>query len=162
MRLSNTRSLAVAATGAAPASDERVALFLDVDGTLLDFADRPHEVVTPAGLVATLARAERMLDGALALVSGRPIDELDRLFEPWRCASGVHGAQMRFDPGAPTVQSAGVVALPASLWAALSRLVDAFPGALAENKRFSFAVHYRLAPTLEEPLREAVMRSADF
>ena len=101
----------------AAASDRPVALFLDVDGTLLDFAERPHEVVTPAGLVATLAEAERKLEGALALVSGRAIDDLDRLFEPLCLrASGVHGAQMRFDPGEPAAPSQGAVELPASLW----------------------------------------------
>ena len=142
----------------AAASDRPVALFLDVDGTLLDFAERPHEVATPAGLVATLAKAERNLAGALALVSGRAIDDLDRLFEPLRLrASGVHGAQMRFDPSGPAAP-AGAVELPASLWAALARAVGEFPGAFAENKRFSFAVHYRLAQCLEKPLRETVMR----
>src|SRR5271165_5386759 len=125
----------------AAASDKPVALFLDVDGTLLEFAERPHEVVTPAGLVATLAKAERKLEGALALVSGRAIVDLDRLFEPLRLrASGVHGAQMRFDPGEPAAPSPGAVELPASLWAALTRAVGEFPGAFAENKRFSFAV----------------------
>ena len=143
----------------AAATDGPVALFLDVDGTLLDFAERPHEVVTPAGLVAALAKAERKLEGALALVSGRAIDDLDRLFEPLRLrASGVHGAQMRFDPSEPATASPGAVELPASLWAALARAVGEFPGAFAENKRFSFAVHYRLAPSLEKPLRETVMR----
>ena len=146
----------------AAATDGPVALFLDVDGTLLDLAERPDEVVMPAGLVATLAEDERKVEGALALVSGRAIDDLDRLFEPLRLrASGVHGAQMRFDPSQTTISTPGAVALPASLWAALSRVVDAFPGAFAENKRFSFAVHYRLAPTLEAPLREAVMRLVD-
>jgi trehalose 6-phosphate phosphatase len=160
LRLSNTRPRAgLAADDAAPASHNRIALFLDVDGTLLDLAQRPEEAVAPARLVATLAKAERMLDGALALVSGRVIDDLDLLFEPLRLrASGVHGAQMRFDPGDTTISTPGAVALPAPLWAALSRVVDAFPGAFAENKRFSFAVHYRLAPAFEAPLREAVMR----
>ena len=134
-------------------------MFLDVDGTLLDFAERPHEVVTPARLVATLAKAERKLEGALALVSGRAIVDLDRLFEPLRLrASGVHGAQMRFDPSEPAAPSPGAVELPASLWAALTRAVGEFPGAFAENNGFSFAVHYRLAPSLEKPLRETVMR----
>ena len=143
----------------AAATDGPVALFLDVDGTLLDLAERPDEVVTPAGLVATLAEAERKVEGALALVSGRAIDDLDRLFEPLRLrASGVHGAQMRFDPGEPAAPSQGAVELPASLWAALARALGEFPGAFAENKRFSFAVHYRLARGLEKPLRETVMR----
>ncbi len=68
-------------------SDAPLALFLDVDGTLLDLAERPEDVVTPAGLVATLARAERKLDGALALISGRSIDDVDRLFAPLRLRS---------------------------------------------------------------------------
>ena len=61
-----------AARGAvAPLGDAPLALFLDVDGTLLDIAARPEDVVTPAGLVSTLAGAERKLAGALALISGR-------------------------------------------------------------------------------------------
>ena len=75
---------------------QRISLFLDVDGTLLDLAPRPEAVEVPASLVDTLAAAERHLDGALALVSGRPIEQLDRLFAPLRLpASGVHGAQIR-------------------------------------------------------------------
>jgi trehalose-phosphatase len=69
----------------AAATDGPVALFLDVDGTLLDLAERPDEVVMPAGLLATLAEAEHKVEGALALVSGRAIDDLDRLFEPLAC-----------------------------------------------------------------------------
>src|SRR5271167_2801512 len=139
----------------AAASDGPVALFLDVDGTLLDFAERPHEVVTPAGLVATLAKAERKLEGALALVSGRAIDDVDRLFEPLRLrASGVHGAEMRFNPGEPAKPLPAAKELPQSLSTALRRAVEACPGAFVENKRFSIAVHYRLALAAERPVRE--------
>ena len=147
----------MAALGDAP-----LALFLDVDGTLLDLAERPDDVVTPAGLVATLAKTERKLAGALALISGRAIDDLDRLFEPLRLrASGVHGAEMRFDPGGPTTSTPAPTELPQSLFEALTRAVEAFPGVFVENKRFSFAVHYRLAPAAERPLRETVMRLID-
>ena len=55
----------------AAASDRPVALFLDVDGTLLHFGERPHEVVTPAGLVAALAKAERKLEGAPAAIDSQ-------------------------------------------------------------------------------------------
>jgi trehalose 6-phosphate phosphatase len=140
-------------------TEEPAALFLDVDGTILDLAERPGDVVTPPGLVATLQRTERKLAGALALISGRPIEELDRLLEPLRLrASGVHGAEMRFDPGAPPASASGARALPASLLVDLTRVAAGFPGAFVENKRFSFAVHYRLALESERPLREAVMR----
>ncbi|MFZ0602399.1 MAG: trehalose-phosphatase [Roseiarcus sp.] len=138
------------------------ALFLDVDGTILDLAERPDDVVTPPGLVAALVRTEHKLAGALALISGRPIAELDRLFDPLRFrASGVHGAEMRFEPGGPSISARGARELPQSLWTDLTRVVATFPGALVENKRFSFAVHYRLAPESERPLREAIMRLAD-
>ena len=84
------------------------ALFLDVDGTILDLAERPDDVVTPPGLVTALLRTERKLAGGLALVSGRPIHELDRLFEPLRLrASGVHGAEMRFEAGGPPISALG-------------------------------------------------------
>jgi trehalose 6-phosphate phosphatase len=140
-------------------SDGPPALFLDVDGTLLDLAERPDAVVTPAGLVSALARAERNLGGALALISGRSLEDLDRLFNPLRLrASGVHGAQLRFDPSAPAINSRGAVELPPSLWTRLIRTLAAFPGTFAENKRFSFAVHYRLAIAVEAPLREAIER----
>jgi trehalose 6-phosphate phosphatase len=135
------------------------ALFLDVDGTILDLAERPDEVVTPPGLVTTLQRTERKLAGALALISGRPIRDLDRLFEPLRLrASGVHGAEMRLDPGGPLTSALGAAELPRSLLSELTRAVGAFPGAFVEDKRFSVAIHYRLAPRAERPLREAVMR----
>lgn len=138
------------------------ALFLDVDGTILDLAERPDDVVAPPGLVTTLRRTEHKLAGAFALVSGRPIRELDRLFDPLRPrASGVHGAEMRFDPDGPLTSGLGAIELPRSLLSELTRVVAAFPGAFVEDKRFSFAIHYRLAPGAERPLREAVMRVID-
>jgi trehalose 6-phosphate phosphatase len=147
----------VAALGDGP-----LALFLDVDGTLLDLAERPDGVVTPAGLVATLEKTERKLGGALALISGRAIDDVDRLFEPLRLrASGVHGAEMRFDPRGPATSTPAPTELPPSLVKALTEALEAFPGVLVENKRFSITVHYRLAPAAERPVRETVMRLID-
>ena len=108
-------------------SDAPLALFLDVDGTLLDLAARPDEVVTPAGLVTTLARAERKLAGALALISGRSIHDVDHLFAPLRLrASGVHGAEIRLDAEAPTTPTAAVE-LPQSLLAAVKTRGRAVP-----------------------------------
>jgi trehalose 6-phosphate phosphatase len=73
---------------------QEIGLFLDVDGTLLDIAPHPEAVEVPADLIGALAAAERRLAGALALISGRPIAALDRLFAPLRLrASGVHGAE---------------------------------------------------------------------
>ena len=118
-----------------------IGLFLDVDGTLLDIAPRPEAVVVTEQLLRDLTAAEIALDGALALVSGRPVAELDRLFAPLRlAASGVHGAEFRRRPDGAVTMAAGQ--LGDSAWEALSRLLVEFPGSYAENKGVSFAVHY--------------------
>jgi trehalose 6-phosphate phosphatase len=157
----NAPSIEGATAGVAALSDAPLALFLDVDGTLLDLAGRPDDVVTPAGLVTTLARTECKLAGALALISGRSIDDVDRLFAPLRLkASGVHGAEIRLDANAPTTPTAAAD-LPQSLLAALRRAVEPFPGVFVEDKRFSFTVHYRLAPSAERPLRNIVKQLVD-
>jgi trehalose 6-phosphate phosphatase len=137
---------------------EHIGLFLDVDGTLLDIAPRPDEVEVSATLVDDLAAAEKALGGALALVSGRPIAELDRLFAPLRlCASGVHGAEMRRSPLGP-IDCLATGHLSDDDWRALTRLLAEFPGSYAENKRVSFAVHYPLESTDAESLRGALSR----
>ena len=74
----------------------RTALLLDVDGTLLDIASTPDGVVVPASLNATLERLLAQTGGTVALVSGRTIPMLDRLFQPLKLpAIGGHGAEMR-------------------------------------------------------------------
>ena len=73
-------------------------------------------------------------------------------------ASGIHGAEIRFEPDGPVTPTPAAMELPQSLCAALAREVAAFPGAFVENKRFSFVVHYRLAPAAELPLRKIVTR----
>jgi trehalose 6-phosphate phosphatase len=137
-----------------------ISLFLDVDGTLIDLAPRPTDVVVPASLIADLERAKARLDGALALVSGRTISDLDRLFHPLRLkASGVHGAEFRLSAEGP-IETARVAPLPAEAWADLVLRLNRFPGTLAENKVFSYAVHYRavpdVAPALEMELETFV------
>jgi trehalose 6-phosphate phosphatase len=139
-------------------SPEQIALFLDVDGTLLDIASRPEAVSVPYRLRESLAAAEDRLGGALALVSGRPIAGLDRLFDPLRLpASGVHGAEIRDAPDAPVVALISG-RLPEDAWGDLNRLLDDFTGTFAENKAVSFAVHYRGAPIAPEALAAALQR----
>jgi trehalose 6-phosphate phosphatase len=122
---------------------QEISLFLDVDGTLLDLAPRPDTVTIPDGLLDDLVLAAGSMGGALALVSGRPIAELDRLFAPLRLlASGVHGAEIRdFSEGTTTPVTQH--RLPAAAWDSLLRLLGDFPGTFAENKGMSFSVHYR-------------------
>jgi trehalose 6-phosphate phosphatase len=136
---------------------QNAALFLDVDGTLLDLAVQPDAVSVPEGLVGTLARAASKLQGALALVSGRTIDEIDRLFSPLRLrASGVHGAQIRVEPDEQIRIAPAASELPPSFRTALSLALGRLPGILIEDKDFSVAVHYRLNPEIAANLREAL------
>lgn len=136
---------------------DTVALFLDLDGTLFDIADVPAEVSAPAGLSSTLARLQRTLGGALAILTGRKIDEVDRLLAPARiAAAGVHGAELRLQPdGAIEVTSASV---PESLVAAVERLASSIPGVLVEHKGVAITVHYRAVPAME-PVLETELRS---
>jgi trehalose 6-phosphate phosphatase len=131
---------------------ESISLFLDVDGTLIDLAPTPDAVVVSKALIEELSTAASRLDGALALVSGRPIDELDRLFSPLRLrASGIHGAEIRYSPHEPK-RILTNDRLPDVAWDALQQLLESFPGAFAENKAVSFAVHYNLAGPIEGEL----------
>jgi trehalose 6-phosphate phosphatase len=137
---------------------ESISLFLDVDGTLIDLAPTPEAVIVSSALLDELSFAERRLDGALALVSGRPIDELDRLFAPVRLrASGIHGAEIRYSPFEST-QSLTNDRLPASAWIDLQHIIREFPGVFAENKGVTFAVHYNLAGPIEKELFLALER----
>ena len=106
----------------------------------------------PAGLSATLAHLQRSLGGALAILTGRKIDEVDRLLAPARiAAAGVHGAELRLQPnGAIEVTSASV---PESLVRAVDRLASSIPGVLVEHKGIAITVHYRAVPAME-PLLE--------
>ena len=82
------------------------ALFLDFDGSLVDLAPQPEAVVVPSGLVATLESLKNYLGGALALVSGRPIEQIDAFLRPLQLpAAGVHGAERRAADGAVTLMS---------------------------------------------------------
>jgi len=83
-----------------PADGQAWAYFLDIDGTLLELAETPEAVTVPAGLVQQLAHLRGLAGGALALVSGRPLRDIDRLFAPARFpAAGVHGAELRLSDG---------------------------------------------------------------
>jgi trehalose 6-phosphate phosphatase len=142
-----------------PGERGRIALFLDVDGTLLDLAERPEIVTVPPGLLASLAAAEARTGGALALISGRTIADLDRLFAPLRLrAAGVHGAELRLDPDDAPSPGPESVVLPTSLRPALDDILRDFPGTFIEDKRFSLAVHYRQAPMAGDALRMRLTR----
>lgn len=140
----------------------RTALFLDVDGTLLEIVDDPASVVADALLINSLRDAESRLDGALALISGRKIAEIDRIFAPAVfAAAGAHGTEIRTPGG--TIECTINAGPPASLVDALRIFADSHPGLLLEIKDTAVALHYRQSPELEDEARqqvEAVLDSA--
>jgi trehalose 6-phosphate phosphatase len=125
---------------------DHTALFLDIDGTLLDIALTPHSVSVPQQLKDDLAQLRARCGGALALVSGRTLDDIDKLFAPLKLpAAGAHGTQVRPDPAAPIGHLTRPI--PAELRAQFTALADR-PGMFIEDKEVTLALHYRL---LEDP-----------
>jgi trehalose 6-phosphate phosphatase len=151
---------------APPHLDPAAALFLDVDGTLLEIAPRPDLVRVPRRLPALLAALAAAQGGALALVSGRALRELDRLFPAWRgAAAGLHGIERRRADGSlvRSDDAAAAAALEA-LRAPLAALVRSRRGLFLEDKGGTIALHYRDLPQAEAEIRavaEALCRSAD-
>src|SRR3954454_20095011 len=83
-----------------PELDRKSALFLDLDGTLLEIAATPELVVVPPALPSVLAHLHHQLDGAVAIVSGRPIGQIDPLLMPFLdSAAGEHGLPIRYSDG---------------------------------------------------------------
>jgi len=122
-----------------------VALFLDVDGTLLHFADTPDAVTIERATVELLRRACAATGGALALITGRPIADVDRLFAPLALpAAGQHGFERRDAAGAWHRHAPRPPEL-AAVRADLDAFVAAHPGVLIEDKGLTVAVHYRRA-----------------
>lgn len=145
-----------------PAASKNWALFLDIDGTLLDLAPTPDAVVVPPGLLQTLENVDEALSGAAAFVSGRPIEWIDRLFQPllWP-AAGQHGAEIRLTKH-DAVQSTVEIPDLSDLRARVAAVAASIPGVLVEEKTFGVALHYRNTPErgpelhqrLEELLRD--------
>jgi trehalose 6-phosphate phosphatase len=133
----------------------KCALLLDIDGTILDLAPAPQEVFVPAELRDTLSRLEDLTGGALALVSGRSLHDIDLIFSPLQLAAvGGHGAELRAVPGGEAVTRARE--LNPVLKRKLATLTELGPGILIEDKGYSLALHYRLAPDKGEELRAAI------
>jgi trehalose 6-phosphate phosphatase len=132
----------------------KVALLLDIDGTIVDIAPTPTSVRVTPGLRTALTRLVGLTGGALALVSGRSLADIDRLFAPLRLAAiGGHGAEFRLSH-----DDKADVRDPLGLEPELRRKLRALAGSgvVAEDKGYSIALHYRLAPEREMLVRDAV------
>jgi trehalose 6-phosphate phosphatase len=132
------------------------AILLDIDGTLLDLMPTPCEVWVPPGLSETLNRLLERTSGALALVSGRSLNDIDLIFAPAEFpAVGGHGAEMRVTSDSEAV-AGRAPPLDKELKRRLAAIARLSPGILLEDKGYSLALHYRLAPHAEKAIYEAV------
>jgi trehalose 6-phosphate phosphatase len=132
------------------------AVLLDIDGTLLDLAPTPREVWVPPGLAKTLGQLREKTSGALALVSGRSLNDIDLIFAPEQFpAVGGHGAEMRISADSEAV-AVHAPPMDKELKRRLAAIAKLSPGILLEDKGYSLALHYRLAPHAEKAIYEAV------
>ena len=138
-------------------SGGQYAFFFDVDGTLAAIQSRPEAVFIPEQVIAQLQQLSALSQGALALVSGRPIEQLDALAAPWYGpAAGVHGAERRDAEG--NLQRISLpVEVEQSLRGELQDAMASWPGTQLEVKGMAFALHYRQAMQHEQD----VMRLAE-
>lgn len=138
-----------------PASADDWALLVDIDGTLVGFQAHPQDVRLPGEMTAVLGRLFGQLDGALAVLTGRTLAEVDRLCAPLRLAAGaLHGAQHRSADGGVRTERASPSAtervarecyIAESLW----------KGVHVENKEgIAYAIHFRGNPAVAEEVRQ--------
>ena len=148
--------------GAPPALDlDRCALFLDYDGTLVDLAPTPAEALADAELRELLAALHVRLTGALAIITGRPVADIDGFLAPLRLTvAGLHGLVRRRHDGHLT-ETALPPGLMAPVRAALASFAAAHPGTMLEDKRLSLALHYRQAPEAEEAASQLAQQLAE-
>jgi trehalose 6-phosphate phosphatase len=123
---------------------DECAVLLDIDGTLLDLAPTPREVWVPPGLSKTLSRLLEKTSGALALVSGRSLNDIDLIFAPEQFPTDNEAVATHAPP------------LDKELKRRLAAIAKLSPGILLEDKGYSLALHYRLAPHAEKAIYEAV------
>jgi trehalose 6-phosphate phosphatase len=135
-------------------------LFLDVDGTLIEFTESPFETCADPELKNLLSEVAVRLGGAVAFVSGRAIEYLDAMFAPLRLpAAGLHGVERRKASGVMHGASFVDSQLDRAR-SALKDLVAAHPGTLLEDKGRTIAVHFRMAPQAEAAVIDALRELA--
>jgi len=140
--------------------DARWALFLDLDGTLLDVCAKPERVVAPYDVIRLLPALQRTFNGAVALLSGRPIRDVDRILFPLQlpCA-GLHGAERRSSDGRLSRLTVDDVVLTEVRSAVAG--VGGRQGVRIEDKRMGFALHTREAPSAYEGTEASITDIAE-
>lgn len=138
-----------------PLPTPRHALFLDFDGTLVDIAAQPQDVALAAATLHDLRTLEAALEGALALVTGRALADIQPHLHDWQPAlAGEHGAHWRSAAGCEATGAPPPDLAP--IHAALQALSARHPELLVERKSAGVALHYRQAPQLQQLCRDTL------
>ena len=146
--------------GSPPAACVDWAYFLDVDGTLLDIADTPDAIRVDGALLDLIARLHRASGGAVALVSGRALSDLEHRLGALRLPlAGQHGLERRDAAGRLWIHAAPPAA-KCAIKEALGPVLARHPGLLLEDKGLTLALHYRLAPHLAAYAQRLMLRLA--
>jgi trehalose 6-phosphate phosphatase len=150
-------NLPLTSSGDPPGLPVRASLFLDFDGTLVQLAPRPQDVSVAAWVVPTLQSLMRKLEGALAIVSGRPLSAIDAFLHPLVLAgAGCHGVQQRDVSGRIELHEAQP---PASVVSCARALAARHSGLLLEGKPSGLALHFRASPELGAMCRELLAQA---
>jgi trehalose 6-phosphate phosphatase len=155
-RLEQRKKGSVPVPGAILPHLDKCALLFDIDGTLIDLAPTPDGIHIPPDLPPRLRDLWRRTSGALALVSGRMISDIDEIMKPVQLpAVGGHGAEIRL-LASGDVQAAEVRPMDPHLKKRFTAIGNYAPGILIEDKGYSLALHYRLAPEAERYIFDSV------
>jgi trehalose 6-phosphate phosphatase len=143
-----------------------LAIFTDFDGTLVDLAEAPDAIEVPPELIAEIEDAARRLDGAVAIITGRALDDLDNYLPASIPAAGGHGIERRRADGSRIGASAEQKEAAREIASRLQAFAEDKPGLIVEPKTASVALHYRLAPNLRgfclDAMGEALRQAGDF
>ena len=138
---------------ALPSDLREWALFIDIDGTLIDLAPTPTGIEIPADLPSQLLAVSQRSNGAMALVTGRSIEAVDAMFSPYQFVmAGMHGSEIRDVSGRIRRKQIDKSSLDPAR-SELGKLAGQWPGLIVEDKNLAIAVHYRQASEAESAVR---------
>jgi trehalose 6-phosphate phosphatase len=135
-------------------ADHHWAWFLDVDGTLLEIESHPDLVTADTRLLFLLDSLSKAYDGAVALISGRSLEQLDDIFGSFKIAAAAsHGLERRMPDGTVELQARKI---PARSVDRIMAFAERHRGLMVERKPFSIGIHYRNRPELEDAVIDAM------
>lgn len=140
-------------------SQNKLAVFLDIDGTLIPYANHPNNIIVPKNLKYLLYNLRNKLNGALALISGRMVQDIQNIINPLKLSvSGIHGLEYTNNHGQYLRNNNNIEPIPLDIYMRLYTFSKNYPGSMIEKKNISVALHYRNAPGIEKKATSVINR----